>query len=199
MSDSKRPRTSTNRKDGLDVKESPSLQSRAEILVRLSSKEMHLQTLTGELYRASQGLLGTDEIKKGKRVFDPSISLLFNSMRKELQEKQEMIVKLQKQVEALEFVPTSTLGQRLIEKCDQLKTENESLGRQIGRGQLEHYETELELMKRHVNELKESINDRDRTIEEQTELIEQLQIKVLNLKSAKDDPSRHSSKVNHTS
>jgi len=91
---------------------------------------------------------------------DPAINALFNSLTRELDEKNRIIDRQREELAAVKFSPNSSVGLRLVEKCSSLKAENEELGHLLQQGLVEKYKLEIALQSKLITELNKALNGR---------------------------------------
>ncbi|KAJ3340190.1 hypothetical protein HDU93_007279 [Gonapodya sp. JEL0774] len=157
------------------------LQRETTLMVKLSRKEEEVQTLLAEVNNLSAALNDDGSESLRKKLLDPSLSLLYKAMRKELGEKDSKVKELQAELLAVQFSPNSVVGKRLVAKLKALQMENEELGRLLfSSNRVEQLQTELGLQKKLMEELKSSVEEADQIIVDLDNEIESLQGTLFN-------------------
>ncbi|KAJ1567255.1 hypothetical protein HK096_010460, partial [Nowakowskiella sp. JEL0078] len=115
------------------------------LLLRLAKKEEEVQNLIAELQEQVRQQFQQDSSKK--KLLDPMMNVLWKSMRKEVEEKDERIKALEAELHGVQFTPNrygserffqkNATGKKLIAKIRALQCENEELGKLLFKGRVE--------------------------------------------------------------
>ncbi|XP_072019344.1 uncharacterized protein [Amphiura filiformis] len=125
------------------------------LVMRLATKEQELQELANQLTEMTKGQApGSSQLRSA--LLDPALNLIFQRMRKELEDKTKALQQAQDDMSAWKFTADSQMGKRLMSRCRTLIQENQELGKQVSAGRTARLETELALQKKYSEELKGS-------------------------------------------
>ncbi|KAJ8026921.1 Pre-mRNA-splicing regulator WTAP [Holothuria leucospilota] len=123
--------------------------------LRLSTKEQEFQELANKLAEISKGQSpGANQLRSS--LLDPALNLLFQRMKKELEDKNNQLQQAQEDMTAWKFTSDSQTGKRLMARCRTLLQENQDLGKQVSSGKIANLEAELAVQKKYNEELKGS-------------------------------------------
>lgn len=118
-----------------------------------------------------------------KALVDPAVNLVFDRMRKEVEEARSKVTEMQSELSAWKFTPDSTTGKRLMAKCRLLYQENEELGKMISSGKVAKLEGELALQKNFAEEIRKSQSEIDDFLIELDEDFEGMQTTIIGLQT----------------
>jgi hypothetical protein len=122
-----------------------------------------------------------------KALVDPAVNLVFERMRKEVEEASQKVSEMQSELSAWKFTPDSTTGKRLMAKCRLLYQENEELGKMISSGKVAKLEGEVALQKNFAEEVKKSQSEIDDFLIELDEDFEGMQTTIIGLQTQLKD------------
>ncbi|KXS21360.1 hypothetical protein M427DRAFT_51587 [Gonapodya prolifera JEL478] len=149
-------------------------QREAMLILKLTRKEEETQALLAEVNNLTAVLNDGSDLRK--KLLDPSLSMLYRAMKKEIEEKDVKIKELQAELLAVQFNPNSVVGKRLVAKLKALQVENEELGRLLfSSSRVEQLQTEMGLQKKLMEELKGSVEEADHIIVDLDSELESLQ------------------------
>ncbi|TPX37455.1 hypothetical protein SmJEL517_g00586 [Synchytrium microbalum] len=151
-------------------------------IMRLAKKEEEIQSLYTEMQDLSHRVHPELDASK-QRLLDPVLHLLFQEMKKEIDEKNNKIDDLTQELQAAQFSPHNLIGRKLIAKCKALQGENEELGRQLAFGRVEQLQVALALEKRANGELKKSLEESDLLLASLDAEMEGMQDSILGLRT----------------
>lgn len=112
-----------------------------------------------------------------QKLLDPTWALIYQAMKKEVEEKNKKIENLQREILGTGFTPYrystvavgwnagmtdteiggSITGKKLVAKLKALQTENEELGKQLCQGRVEQLQTALAMQKTIVQKLERQV------------------------------------------
>lgn len=163
------------------------------LILRLASKDkvlMDLKENSGSVSGHNKqkngsagGAGGNDSSVLQKALVDPAVNLVFDRMRKEVDEARSKVSEMESELSAWKFTPDSTTGKRLMAKCRLLYQENEELGKMISSGKVAKLEGELALQKNFAEEIKKSQSEIDDFLVELDEDFEGMQSTILGLQT----------------
>ncbi|XP_071819698.1 uncharacterized protein [Apostichopus japonicus] len=123
--------------------------------LRLSTKEQEFQELANKLTEISKGQTpGANQLRSC--LLDPALNLLFQRMKKELEDKSKQMQQAQEDMTAWKFTSDSQTGKRLMARCRTLLQENQDLGKQVSSGKIANLDAELAMQKKYNEEMKGS-------------------------------------------
>ncbi|XP_070568951.1 pre-mRNA-splicing regulator WTAP-like [Ptychodera flava] len=123
------------------------------LVMRLTTKEQEMQEYATQLTELKQN---SSSAQLRSILLDPAINILFQRIKKELEEGKDKLEQAQSEMSAWKFTPDSQTGKKLMSRCRQLIQENQELGRQLSQGRIAQLEAELALQKKYSEELKSS-------------------------------------------
>ncbi|KAJ3416718.1 Ubiquinone biosynthesis protein coq9, mitochondrial [Chytridiales sp. JEL 0842] len=88
---------------------------------------------------------------------DPGWGVVFEMMKREVTEKNQLIERMKQELQAVQFTPTSIIGKRLIAKVKALQLENEDLGKRLCFGQVASLNIEINTLKQRVKALEDKL------------------------------------------
>nr|CAG4647485.1 EOG090X0FYD [Megafenestra aurita]SVE92718.1 EOG090X0FYD [Megafenestra aurita] len=144
------------------------------LLMRLNSKEQEIQELIIQIQELKASQAGSCNSLHSS-IVDPSINVLIQHLRKELDKAKLSLEETQNELSAWKFTPDSNTGKRLMAKCRLLYQENEELGRMISSGRLAKLEGDLALQRNFSEEMKKSQSELDEFLLELDEDVEGMQ------------------------
>ena len=130
-----------------------------------------------------QGPAAASETVLQKALVDPAVNLVFQRMRKEVEDARIKVSEMQSELSAWKFTPDSTTGKRLMAKCRLLYQENEELGKMISSGKVAKLEGELALQRNFAEEIKKSQSEIDDFLIELDEDFEGMQTTIIGLQT----------------
>jgi hypothetical protein len=101
-----------------------------------------------------QNLISTTKLRQ--TFVDPSINLVINQLKKELDENRRQKEEALSELNAWKFTSESQMGKRLMAKCRKLVQENEELGKMISSGNVANLEADVAYHKRLLTEAYET-------------------------------------------
>ncbi|KAJ3087369.1 hypothetical protein HK102_011239 [Quaeritorhiza haematococci] len=149
------------------------------LVLRLSQRETEIQALISELQEQARQI-NPELIMMKRKLVDPSIGILFKAMKKEVEEKNQKIEELERELQGVQFTPSSVTGKRLVSKIKALQLENDELGKMLHQGKVEHLQVEISLHKKTIDQLKKSIEESDRFVVDLDAEIESMQSVIFN-------------------
>ncbi|XP_077977101.1 pre-mRNA-splicing regulator WTAP-like [Glandiceps talaboti] len=123
------------------------------LVMRLTTKEQEMQEYASQLADLKQN---SSSAQLRSILLDPAINILFQRMKKDLEETKDKLEQAQNEMSAWKFTADSQTGKKLMSKCRQLILENQELGKQLSQGRIAELEAELALQKKYSEELKSS-------------------------------------------
>ena len=115
-------------------------------------------------------------------VLDPVVALEVQKLREQLQDAKAREDSLRGQVEASNFQQGSEEGKKLVQKCKDLQTENEQLGKEVREGIVEKLRIENSMHKEFVNELQNQLGETREWVEQLLEELEVSQSLIFSLR-----------------
>ncbi|KAJ3021190.1 hypothetical protein HKX48_009024 [Thoreauomyces humboldtii] len=126
--------------------------------VKLAKTKQQLALVTEELKDRTKQLDAEREDSQ-RKLLDPTWSLLYKAMKKEVEEKTKKIELLQREMLGVGFTPSSITGKKIVAKLKAMQTENEELGKQLCQGRVEQLQTALALEKTLVEQLRREVRE----------------------------------------
>ncbi|TPX47544.1 hypothetical protein SeLEV6574_g02610 [Synchytrium endobioticum] len=151
-------------------------------IMRLAKKEEEIQSLYIEIQDLTHRVHPEMDATK-QRLMDPVFHLLFQEMKKQIEDKNKKIEDLTQELQVAQFSPHSLVGRKLIAKCRALQAENEELGRQLSFGRIEQLQVALSLEKRANTDLRKSLEESDTLLASLDTELETMQDTILNLRT----------------
>ncbi|CAH1799092.1 unnamed protein product [Owenia fusiformis] len=159
------------------------------LVMRLTTKEREMQDYANQLSELTKAQ-NTSPSQLRSMLLDPAINLMFQRMKKEMDNSRDKLEQAQKDLAAWKFTPDSQTGKRLMARCRMLLQENEDLGKTIASGRIAKLEGDIALEKTLVSELKKSQAETDEFLVELDEDVEGMQSTIYflqqQLKDTKD-------------
>lgn len=144
----------------LRVQLQESAQREGILVMRLTSKEQEVQDLLTQLQEMKHAQ-NPSSLQLHSLLVDPAVNLMFESIKKELDDSKTKLKQAQDDLIAYKFSPDSHIGKRLMARCHVLLNENDDLGRMISSGSVAKLEETIAMEKKFIQDMKRAEKGRD--------------------------------------
>ncbi|XP_074662402.1 pre-mRNA-splicing regulator WTAP-like [Tubulanus polymorphus] len=144
------------------------------LVMRLTTKEQEMQEYLNQIQELKQAQ-NSSTAQLRSMLLDPAVNIMYQKMRKELDETKQKLEQTQNEFSAWKFTPDSQTGKRLMAKCRMLLQENDELGKVVSSGRIAKLEGDIALEKTLVQEMKKSQAEIDEFLVELDEDVEGMQ------------------------
>ncbi|EOD16093.1 hypothetical protein EMIHUDRAFT_353222 [Emiliania huxleyi CCMP1516] len=103
-------------------------------------------------------------------------------LREELKASQKREAALRDELEASQFQSGSIAGKKLVQKCRELQSENEQLGKDVSEGRMQQLRAEVGMHKDYASEQRKSIGEMREWIEQLSDELEVAQGTIFSLR-----------------
>ena len=151
------------------------------LVLRLALKEREnadLQQQIAELRQALHPL----HAQQTTLLLDPAVNAEIRRLREQVKEAQAREKEAQAELEASQFSAGSLAGKKLMQKCKDLQTENEQLGKELSDGRLQKLRAEVAMHKEVAHELGRNLSEAREWAESLLEELETAQATIFELR-----------------
>lgn len=115
-------------------------------------------------------------------LLDPAVNAEIRRLREQVKEAQAREKEAQAELEASQFSAGSLAGKKLMQKCKDLQTENEQLGKELSDGRLQKLRAEVAMHKEVAHELGRNLSEAREWAESLLEELETAQATIFELR-----------------
>mmetsp|Transcript_11257 Transcript_11257/g.33368 ORF Transcript_11257/g.33368 Transcript_11257/m.33368 type:complete len:194 (+) Transcript_11257:59-640(+) len=115
-------------------------------------------------------------------MLDPAMAGEIRRLREELKASQKREAALRDELEASQFQSGSIAGKKLVQKCRELQSENEQLGKDVSEGRMQQLRAEVGMHKDYASEQRKSIGEMREWIEQLSDELEVAQGTIFSLR-----------------
>lgn len=115
-------------------------------------------------------------------LLDPAVNAEIRRLREQVKEAQAREKEAQAELEASHFSAGSLAGKKLMQKCKDLQTENEQLGKELSDGRLQKLRAEVAMHKEVAHELGRNLSEAREWAESLLEELETAQATIFELR-----------------